>query len=71
MHRELMSSLEHHSPIDSKAWHLTVQTREGKRNVLMSKANAERFVDGAEGGKNDHDFWLFHEAFLKPHRQEK
>ncbi|KAJ1036845.1 hypothetical protein NDA11_006172 [Ustilago hordei] len=71
LHSELMSNFKDHSQIDSEMWHLTVETREGKRNVLMSKANAERFVDGAEGEKNDHDFWMFHEAFRKPHLQKE
>ncbi|SOV03754.1 uncharacterized protein UDID_03683 [Ustilago sp. UG-2017a] len=67
LHRELMSSLMGHSQTGPKAWRLTVRTNGWKRNVLMSKANAEDWVDTAKGGKNDDDFWLFHEAFLEPH----
>ncbi|SAM83121.1 uncharacterized protein UBRO_20380 [Ustilago bromivora] len=66
LHRELMSSLMRHSQTVPKAWRLTVRTKGWKRKVLMSKANAEKWVDTAKGGKNDDDFWLFHEAFLEP-----
>ncbi|SPC67631.1 uncharacterized protein UHOD_03683 [Ustilago sp. UG-2017b] len=67
LHHELTSSLDGHSQTVPKVWRLTVRTKWPKRKVLMSKANAEKWVDTAKGGKNDDDFWLFHEAFLEPH----